>query len=119
MNIIVFIIVFVLCVAFVFPLLNGLFEQRCSSLDAVIEIEGDEITIRQFFIERLFRARGKVIKASSIVRVQLSTDLMNGTRLSLFNSSNGAVDFYVPIHLVNAVKGRLASACPHATFGEV
>ncbi|MFO6424004.1 hypothetical protein [Motilimonas sp. KMU-193] len=117
--IIIFIIVFVLCIAFVFPLLNGLFEQRCSSLEAIIEIDGDEITIRKFYVERLFRTRGTVIKASSIARIQLATDPMSGTCLSLFNSSDGALDFGVPAYLASAVIGRLASACPDATFVEV
>lgn len=116
---IILIIVFVLCVAIAFPMLYGFIELKCSSLDAVIEIDGDEITIRKFYIERLFRTRGTLIKASSIVRIQFSTDLISGARLSLFNSSDGALDICMPVYLANAVKGRLASACPHAIFVEV
>ncbi|AMG12281.1 hypothetical protein ACVV7M_004183 [Vibrio vulnificus] len=116
---IVLIIILVLCATLVFPVLFGLFELKTSKLKAIIEIEGNQITIRKLAVERFFRLKGNTICASNIVRIQFVKDPIGGTCVTLFNKSNGALDFWVPEHLMKGVKSELVSACPYAKFVEI
>ncbi|MCA0935475.1 hypothetical protein LCL85_07905 [Vibrio alginolyticus] len=110
------VIIFILCVVWVFPVLVGLVELRSSKLTAIIEVEEDKITIRQFAVERLFCLKGNTVHSSNIVRIQFATNPNRGTCVTLFNKSNGALDFWVPEHLVKGVSGQLKSVCPQAKF---
>ncbi|HCK0617608.1 hypothetical protein CGI93_22405 [Vibrio parahaemolyticus] len=118
MDIIV-IIIFVLCATFIFPAFFGLFEFKTTKLKAIIEVEDSKITIRKSAIERLFSLKGNKVCTASIVRIQFATNLIGGTCVTLFNKSDGAMDFWIPEHLENAVKDKLKTACSHANFVEV
>lgn len=113
----IFIIIF--CAIFVFPVLGGLVELRNSKIETLIEVKEDKITIRRFSFERLFGLKGRTVYSSGIVRIQFATTPISGTCVTLFNNSNGALDFWVPEHLVNGVKSQLKRACPHAKCVEV
>ncbi|MCU8474307.1 hypothetical protein [Vibrio vulnificus] len=116
---IVSIIIFVLCAALVFPALFGLFELKTSKLKAIIEVEGNQITIRKLAVERFLHLKGSTICTTNIVRIQFVKDPIGGTCVTLFNKSDGALDFWVPEHLMKGVKSELMSACPHAKFVEI
>ncbi|EPT1633881.1 TPA: hypothetical protein ACQYFN_004705, partial [Vibrio parahaemolyticus] len=116
---IVSIIIFVLCATLVFPVLFGLFELKTSKLKAIIEVEGNQITIRKLAVERFFRLKGSTICTTNIVRIQFVKDPIGGTCVTLFNKSDGALDFWVPEHLMKGVKSKLVSACPHAKYVEI
>ena len=116
---IIAIIVFVMCATFIFPVLFGLFELKTSKLKAIIEVEDSKITIRKFAVERFFSLKGTMVCAASIVRIQVATDPIRGTCVTLFNKSDGALDFWVPEHLMKGVKSELVRACPYAQFVEV
>ncbi|HAS6332014.1 TPA: hypothetical protein RQJ84_004218 [Vibrio vulnificus] len=113
------IIIIVLCAVFIFPVLSGLIEIKTSKPKAIIEVEGDKITIRKMAVERIFCLKGNTVHSPSIVRIQFSTNPVQGTCVTLFNKSNGALDFWVPEYLVKGVKSELARACPHAQFVEI
>ena len=116
---IILIIIFVLCATFVFPALFGLFELKTSKLKAIIEVEGDQITIRKLAVERFFSLKGSTICTTRIVRIQFVKDPMGGACITLFNESDGALDFWVPEHLMKGVKSELLSACSYAQFVEI
>ncbi|EGQ9824021.1 hypothetical protein FV767_24250 [Vibrio parahaemolyticus] len=116
---IISIIIFVLCATLVFPVLFGLFELKTSKLKAIIEVEGNQITIRKLAVERFLRLKGSTIFTTNIVRIQFVKDPIGGTCVTLFNKSDGALDFWVPEHLMKGVKSELVSACPHAKFVEI
>ncbi|EGQ9064932.1 hypothetical protein WD347_004619 [Vibrio parahaemolyticus] len=116
---IVSIIILVLCATLVFPVLFGLFELKASKLKAIIEIEGNQITIRKLAVERILRLKGSQICTTNIVRIQLVKDPLGGTSVTLFNKYDGALDFWVPEHLMKGVKSELVSACPYAKFVEI
>lgn len=116
---IITIFIFALCAILVFPVLAGLVELRNSKLNAIIEVEEDKMRIRRFAIERLLRLKGSIVCPSNIARIQFATCPIKGTCVTLFNKSDGALDFWVPEHLVKDVKILLHSACPHAKFVEI
>ncbi|HDY8053295.1 TPA: hypothetical protein RQK83_004413 [Vibrio vulnificus] len=116
---IVLIIILVLCAILVFPVLFGLFELKTSKLKAIIEIEGNQITVRKLAVERFLRLKGSTICTSNIVRIQFVKDPIGGTCVTLFNKSDGALDFRVPEHLMKGVKSELVSACPYAKVVEI
>ncbi|PSU34576.1 hypothetical protein [Photobacterium lutimaris] len=116
---IIAIIVFVLCATFIFPVLFGLFELKTAKLKAIIEVEDSKITVRKSAVERLLSLKGNTVCTASIVRIQFATNPIRGTCVTLFNKSDGALDFWVPGHLENAVKSKLKIACSHAKFVEV
>ncbi|WP_272166190.1 hypothetical protein [Vibrio diabolicus] len=118
MDIIV-IIVFVLCAVFIFPVLSGLLEINALKLKAIVEVEDGKITIRKLAVERIFCLKGNTVHSHSIVRIQFYTNPIRGTCVTLFNKSNGALDFWVPEHLGQGVKSELINACPHAQFVEI
>ncbi len=113
------ILIFVLCAVFIFPVLSGLLEIKASKLKAIIEVEDEKITIRKWAVERIFCLKGNTVHSPSIVRIQFYTNPIRGTCVTLFNKSNGALDFWVPEHLVKGVKSELVSTCPHAKFVEI
>ncbi|HHF3081614.1 TPA: hypothetical protein ACPJ03_004539 [Vibrio diabolicus] len=116
---IISIVIFVLCATLVFPVLFGLFELKTSKLKAIIEVEGNQITIRKLAVERVLCLKGSTICTTNIVRIQFVKDPIGGACVTLFNKSNGALDFWVPEHLMKGVKSELVSACPHAKFVEI
>ena len=113
------IIVVVPCATFVFPVFLALFELKVSKLKTIIEVEDSKITVRKAAIERLFGLKGITVCTANIVRIQFSTNPISGTCVTFFNQSDGAMDFWVPEHLKNAVKDMLKIACSHARFIEV
>ncbi len=118
MDIIVIIILFVFT-TILFPILFGLAELKICSLKAVIEVEDNKITIRKLAIERLLGSKGITISSASIVRVQFATSPIGDTCVTLFNKSNGAIDFWIPRDLEKAVKNQLETTCSHAKFEKV
>lgn len=118
MDIIVIIILFV-CTTVLFPILFGLAELKMVSLKAVMEVEDDKITIRKLAIERLLGSKGITVSSASIVRIQFASNPIRGTCVTLFNKSNGAIDFWITKDLEKAVKNQLENTCSHAKFDEV
>nr|WP_086938085.1 hypothetical protein [Thaumasiovibrio occultus] len=116
---IIAIIILIFGAVLVFPVLAGVVESRNATLNAIIEVEEGQITIRRFAVERLLRLKGSTVRPAGIVRVQFAANPMRGTCVSLFNQSNGALDFWVPNHLAKAVRDQLERVCPQATFVEV
>ncbi|MEZ8013413.1 MULTISPECIES: hypothetical protein [Vibrio] len=116
---IISIIIVVLCATFVFPALFGLFELKTSKLKAIIKVEDNQITIRKLAVERFLSLKGSTICTTSIVRIQFVKDPIGGTCVTLFNESDGALDFWVPEHLIKGVKSELVSVCPYAQFVEI
>ncbi|WP_394203616.1 hypothetical protein [Shewanella waksmanii] len=115
----VFIIIgLTLCLCIVVPAAISFIALRISNIEAIIEVNGTQITLRRFTIERLFRLNGLTINAANIKCIQIANNPARGTCISLFNQANNAVDIWVSPHLVRPLVNELNRCCPHANMVE-